>query len=88
MPAASGGSNICGMEDSEIGFGDVDRSGRVITRDESYAAAAVFCFVHRDCGEAVFIGGGEASLVCRCERCGDERTYVIAEPGTEDKRPA
>lgn len=67
---------------------DRSRRGRVITRDESYAAAAVFCFVHRDCGEAVFIGGGESSLVCRCERCGDMRTYVIAEPDTGDKLPA
>ncbi len=49
-----------------------------VSPDELHLAAAIFCFVHRECDAAHACQRGDA-VELRCESCEVSRTYAVSE---------
>lgn len=51
-----------------------------ISGEEVYVATAIFCFVHRECGDSTYAlaDGGEIEL--RCDRCNVSKGYEVDDP--------
>lgn len=58
---------------------------RTISSEEVQLAAAIFAFVHRDCGDELVINRDEGLMSCWCGRCEDVRTYEIVEVPTRSE---